>query len=726
MLKIAVGHSEDVDTLIAVETVLDQCRRQLGTLEPQAGIVLAGIDYEHSEILTEIRARYPRLELVGCTTAGELSSISGNSDDSVALLLIYSDTLEIKSVVGRQISENPPVAIRSALDQVRRSESRSPSLCLIFPDSYNPSFQAIVDSLNTEIGPQCPIFGGGAGTLESDKEPLQFYNDEVLQNALPLLLFYGELAFEFDVNNSWRPLGMRVRVAEVSGTAVQKIGDMKALDFYRYYVGPHGNPAAEFPLAVFDDDENQFYVRAPVGFDEDSGSVSFAGPIPEGATVQLTEATREQMVEFTQTSIEAAFSQITQRWQPAAALVFSCVTRKGILGTRTPEELHILKNHLPAHVPILGFYSFGEFSPLQKNQISRMHSSTMVTLLLGEKGSRPVTPSRTDQLPVTDPILPREQNENTLEQLQLKIQYLKRKLKRSENYRQRLETTIDLNASMRKKINRDINSARLEIEHKNDLLRQTLELADEIQKNMLPRRNPDVANFQIVGKSVYCSETGGDYFDFLKTDKGFPEPFSVLVGDVTGHGIEAALLMTTARALIRSRALQPGSIAQILSEVNQHLADDIVDSGRFMTLFYLNIDPRNKNLSWVRAGHDPAILYDPATDTFEELGGLGIPLGVDDTFVYEDNKKSGLAKDQIIFLGTDGIWETQNPKGEMFGKKPLYDIISANATAGPQAIIDEVLSAMNEFRENIEPQDDATLVAVKVTGELAEGLPLPK
>ena len=156
---------------------------------------------------------------------------------------------------------------------------------------------------------------------------------------------------------------------------------------------------------------------------------------------------------------------------------------------------------------------------------------------------------------------------------------------------------------MRKKINRDINSARLEIEHKNDLLRQTLELADEIQKNMLPRRNPDVANFQIAGKSVYCSETGGDYFDSL-IDKGFPEPFGVLVGDVTGHGIEAALLMTTARALIRSRALQPGSIAQILSEVNQHLADDVVDSGRFMTLFYLNIDPRNKNLSWVRAGHE--------------------------------------------------------------------------------------------------------------------------
>jgi serine phosphatase RsbU (regulator of sigma subunit) len=720
MLKIAVGHSEDVDTLRAVETVIAQCRHQLGHLEPQAGIVFAGIEYEHRKILTAIRARYPGIELVGCTTAGEISSISGNSDDSDGLVLIYSDTLEIKSGVGRNMSEDPAAAIRFALAHAKDRRSRTPSLCLIFPDSYNPSFQAIVDSLNTELGSACPVFGGGAGTLEAEKAPLQFYGDEVLQNALPLLLFFGDLELEFNVNNSWRPLGMRARVTEVSGTTVRLIGDMKALDFYRYYVGPHGHPAAEFPLAVFDDiDENQFYVRAPMDFDEDSGSVSFAGPIPLGATVQLTEATREQMVAYTQAAIGSAFKQITQTWRPAAALVFSCITRKAILGTRTPEELQILRDHLPADVPIMGFYSFGEFGPLQKNQLSRMHSSTMVTLLLGEKDSRPDAATIADQPPASEPVGPKADDQTTLAQLQNENLYLKRKLKRSEGYRQRLETTVDLNASVVKKINRDINRARLEIEHKNELLRQTLELADEIQKNMLPRRNPQVANFQIAGKSVYCSETGGDYFDFLKTDKDRPGPFSVLVGDVTGHGIEAALLMTTARALIRSRALQPGSVAQILTEVNQHLAYDIGATGRFMTMFYLTIDPGKKCLNWVRAGHDPAIFYDPATDTFEELGGgSGIPLGVDESFAYEANEKSGLAKDHIIFIGTDGIWETHNPKGEMLGKEPVLDIIRKNASNSPQTIIDNVIAVMNDFREDREPEDDATLVAVKVESEL--------
>jgi serine phosphatase RsbU (regulator of sigma subunit) len=632
---------------------------------------------------------------------------------------MYSDTIEIKSGIGRQVSDDPAAAVRAALAQAKSDASATASLCLMFPDTYHFSLQEIIDALNLELGSRCPVFGGGAGTLETEIAPLQFFKDKVLQNALPLLLFFGDLEFEFDVNNSWRPLGMRARVTEVSANVVQRIGDMKALDFYRYYVGPHGHPAAEFPLAVYAEDENQFYVRAPIAYDEQSGSVSFAGPIPQGATVQLTEATREQIVANTQTSLKTAFGQLTATWLPAAALVFSCVTRKGILGTRTAEELQILKNNLPAHVPIFGFYSFGEFSPLQKNQISHMHSSTMVTLLLGEKSSPPASETITapDWAPM--PSKPGHDDHSTLEQLQRQNLFLKRKLKRSKFYRERLESTIELNAALLKKINRDINNARLEIEHKNGLLRQTLELADEVQKNMLPRQNPRIDNFQIAGKSVYCSETGGDYFDFLKTDKGYPEPFTVLVGDVTGHGIEAALLMTTARALIRSRALQPGSIAQILTEVNQHLAYDINATGRFMTMFYLNIDPRNKHLHWVRAGHDPAIFYDPSTDTFEELGGgAGIPLGVDDSFAYEANEKSGLAQGQIIFLGTDGIWETHNPKGEMFGKKPVYDIIRASSAESPQAIIDNVISAMNDFRENLELQDDATCVAVKVEGEL--------
>ena len=169
--------------------------------------------------------------------------------------------------------------------------------------------------------------------------------------------------------------------------------------------------------------------------------------------------------------------------------------------------------------------------------------------------------------------------------------------------------------------------AELDREHRK--VRQSLSLAMEVQQNLLPRSNPSVKGLDIAGKSVYCDETGGDYFDFLKT--GNPEDcaISVVVGDVSDHGIPSALLMATARAFIRQRSSRPGSIAEIVTDTNRQLAGDVEDSGRFMTLFYAEIDRQNNRMHWLNAGHEPAIIYDPGTDAFEKLpGGGNLPLGI--------------------------------------------------------------------------------------------------
>jgi len=152
--------------------------------------------------------------------------------------------------------------------------------------------------------------------------------------------------------------------------------------------------------------------------------------------------------------------------------------------------------------------------------------------------------------------------------------------------------------------------------------------------------------------------------------------FDVVVGDVTGHGVDAALLMTSARAFLRMRASQCGGISQIITEMSRHLTLDILNTGRFMTMFYISIDLENKNLAWVRAGHDPAIIYDPRLDQFEELKGTGLALGVDESYIFEENSKTDLTPEQIIAIGTDGIWETFNKQGEMFGKMRFREIIS--------------------------------------------------
>jgi sigma-B regulation protein RsbU (phosphoserine phosphatase) len=192
-------------------------------------------------------------------------------------------------------------------------------------------------------------------------------------------------------------------------------------------------------------------------------------------------------------------------------------------------------------------------------------------------------------------------------------------------------------------------------------------------------------------------------------------PFSVVVGDITGHGVDAALLMTSARAFLRMRASQPGSIAQIVNEMNRHLTRDVLDTGRFMTLFYMTIDTDNGHLHWVRAGHDPAIVYDPVQDKFEELKGSGQALGLDEKFAFEENLKTELASGQVIAIGTDGIWEAFNRDGEMYGKERFNNIIRQNASAEANDILNAIYSDLDSFRSGLKPEDDITLVVIKIT-----------
>jgi sigma-B regulation protein RsbU (phosphoserine phosphatase) len=245
-------------------------------------------------------------------------------------------------------------------------------------------------------------------------------------------------------------------------------------------------------------------------------------------------------------------------------------------------------------------------------------------------------------------------------------------------------------------------------------LQQSLNLAKEVQQNLLPKSNLKVNGFDIAGKSVYCDETGGDYYDFIIIDDAADPKIGVAIGDVSGHGISSALLMATVRSSLRQRASLPGSTARIISDVNRQLVRDVEDSGQFMTLFFLALDTATRQLEWVRAGHDPAMLYDPGSDSFNELSGAGIALGVDAEWIYEDNMKTDFSKDQIIFLSTDGIWEARNKKGKMLGKEPILNAIRQNSSSDATQIIDAIFDILDQFIGEVKIEDDITSVIIKM------------
>ena len=239
---------------------------------------------------------------------------------------------------------------------------------------------------------------------------------------------------------------------------------------------------------------------------------------------------------------------------------------------------------------------------------------------------------------------------------------------------------------------------------------RALGVAHEVQQSLLPTGDPTLQGFDIAGTSIYCDETGGDYYDFIHMSE---DRLAVVVGDVSGHGVSSALLMATARALVMQRASMPGSAASIIDDVNNQLSLDTYETGNFMTFFYCELKALSHEIRWVRAGHDPALIYKPEIDEFEELKGQGLALGINHTFEYEESQYA-LNFDQMIVIGTDGIWEMCNEQGEMFGKDRLKMIIRGNSSVTAKEMLALIDDTLRKFRGSAQLEDDVTMVVIKV------------
>ena len=241
-----------------------------------------------------------------------------------------------------------------------------------------------------------------------------------------------------------------------------------------------------------------------------------------------------------------------------------------------------------------------------------------------------------------------------------------------------------------------------------------LNVAQEVQQSLLPRNPPKEKRLDIAGSSLYCDETGGDYYDYIELPCLGSDVYAILVGDVSGHGISSALLMAGVRAYLRGRVTQAGTVAEIVNDVNRLVSADTRETNQFMTLFFLAIEAQTGKITWVRAGHDPILMYSPDKDHFDKLMGEGIPLGVEANWQYLENR-AVLRPGQILVLTTDGVWEAHNQNGEMFGRKRFKEIIRRHAASGAEDIRTAIIDAVTAFRGEAQQEDDITLVVLKFT-----------
>ncbi|HYP53788.1 MAG TPA: PP2C family protein-serine/threonine phosphatase, partial [Pyrinomonadaceae bacterium] len=253
-----------------------------------------------------------------------------------------------------------------------------------------------------------------------------------------------------------------------------------------------------------------------------------------------------------------------------------------------------------------------------------------------------------------------------------------------------------------------VENARLLEEHlEQQQYERELQLAREIQQRFQPTAPPPVPGFELQGISFPSYQIGGDYYDFILCQDG---RLVVALGDVSGKGTSAALLMSSLHAAVHAQVDSCRPITETVGAVNRYLADN-TPANRFVTLFYAELDPLTGSLSFINAGHNAPIIAH-ASGTLEQLAAGGLPLGIITDFDYREGRTQLRPGDMLVAY-SDGVTETQNPQGEEFGAERLHQVVWQNIDQSAAGIRDKIEAALSAFAQGTPAVDDITLVIVK-------------
>jgi sigma-B regulation protein RsbU (phosphoserine phosphatase) len=235
-------------------------------------------------------------------------------------------------------------------------------------------------------------------------------------------------------------------------------------------------------------------------------------------------------------------------------------------------------------------------------------------------------------------------------------------------------------------------------------------VAREIQQHLFPKTAPRLAGFDIAGTSFPADATGGDYFDFLNMVEGC---IGIVTGDVTGHGVGPALLMAETRAYLRILARANSDAGVILTKVNRVLAED-VGYERYVTLFLAKLNPTERKVAYVNAGHIPGYIFGTTGDVVSVLKRTGVPLGLRPDTLYSESSEIELSPGQMLLMVTDGFEEAMSPEEEMLGTDRVLEIVKKNRDRSAAEIVEELHRAFQDFTGNAPQLDDLTAIVVKV------------
>jgi len=246
------------------------------------------------------------------------------------------------------------------------------------------------------------------------------------------------------------------------------------------------------------------------------------------------------------------------------------------------------------------------------------------------------------------------------------------------------------------------------IQQQRDDLLHDVELAAQVQRLFLPVGKPTIAGLQIAGMMQPARGVSGDYYDYIPIDA---HSIQIVIADVAGKGVPAALLMSATAAAMQLEANHDRNMLEIVGRLNAGIRS-VSDGERYVTLLLAEIDARARTLRYVNCGHNPALRYRAKTDTLTRMNSTCLPIGISSEEICELTSADLIAGDVLVFY-TDGVTEAENQFGEEFGMERLSAVVRRGSSLSAEGLMGDIFSSAAEFCSEAGFNDDVTILVVK-------------
>ena len=377
--KIGIGTSNSNITQTAGTEAIQSAIQQLDNQPPTFLILFADSKYDHPTLLNSI-SQVTNAPLIGCTTAGEITP-QGPSENSLIIVAFSTSQIHFSTGIGQNLSQQPvkaaEQAAQTALSQCRQPDTRK--TFLFFTDGLTANQVAVLQGLQNILGENFEIVGATAADCTDFQKTYVYHQGQVYNDSLVGVLIAGDIVTGTGIRTGWQSVGNSLKCTKAKNRVVYELDNQPALDIYSLYLDTERSQklpqiSFEYPFGIISNTQQltnhqaqtpYLPLRACININQEDKGLTFGTEIPEGSLLTITAASRQELIHQTQTAAQLAKDLLVGA-KPLLVLNFASLGRRLVLKQRSDEELATIKEILGQDVPMAGFYTYGEFGPLDK------------------------------------------------------------------------------------------------------------------------------------------------------------------------------------------------------------------------------------------------------------------------------------------------------------------------------------------------------------------------